>query len=95
MPESCPWNIDRLLALTTSGGVTVNNTILHLANPDLPFGGVGQSGQGNYHGRFGFETFSHARAVYRQALPTGVKLLYPPYGQRTRRVLRFLRLLTG
>ncbi len=88
-------NVDRLLAETTSGGVTVNNTILHLANPHLPFGGTGSSGQGNYHGRFGFETFSHARAVYRQWLPPGAKLLYPPYGPGTRRALRFLRLLTG
>ena len=49
------------------GGACVNNTLLHLANPDLPFGGVGPSGLGNYHGRSGFRTFSHARAVMRRA----------------------------
>lgn len=88
-------NIERLLTLTTSGGATVNNTILHLANPNLPFGGVGESGMGAYHGRFGFETFSHARAVYRQRFPTAVRMLYPPYGPKTRRFLGFLRRLTG
>jgi len=88
-------NIERLLSATTAGGTTVNNTILHLANSNLPFGGVGESGQGHYHGWYGFETFSHARSVYRQQLPTGVKLLYPPYGESTRKALRMLKMVFG
>jgi aldehyde dehydrogenase (NAD+) len=57
---------------------------VHLANPDLPFGGVGASGMGSYHGVHGFKTFSHARAVLTQAMPSPVKLLYPPYGRKLR-----------
>jgi aldehyde dehydrogenase (NAD+) len=57
--------VDATLAETTSGGVCVSNTLLHLANPGLPFGGIGPSGTGNYHGRAGFRTFSHERAVLR------------------------------
>lgn len=86
--------IEKLLASTSAGGTTVNNTIMHLANPHLPFGGVGESGLGRYHGRFGFEAFSHARAIYRQNLPASAKLLYPPYGERSRKGLRMLRILT-
>jgi len=58
--------VDATLTGTTSGGVSINNTLLHLANPGLPFGGVGASGIGNYHGRSGFRTFSHERSVLRQ-----------------------------
>ena len=57
---------DRVLTRTISGGVTVNDVLFHNAMEDLPFGGVGPSGMGNYHGVDGFRTFSHARAVYRQ-----------------------------
>src|SRR3546814_12629656 len=57
---------ERVLSRTISGGVTVNDVLFHNAMEDLPFGGVGPSGMGNYHGIDGFRTFSHARAVYRQ-----------------------------
>jgi aldehyde dehydrogenase (NAD+) len=69
---------------TTAGGTCVNNAVVHLANPDLPFGGVGASGMGNYHGIHGFRAFSHERAVLVQALPSLVSLLYPPYAGRLR-----------
>ena len=67
---------------TTSGGVTVNDVIFHVAMDDLPFGGIGCSGMGNYHGRDGFKTFSHARAIYRQSPLDVARLagLKPPYG---------------
>jgi aldehyde dehydrogenase (NAD+) len=84
-------NIDFVLASTTAGGTSVNHVVLHLANPHLPFGGVGESGMGNYHGRFGFETMSHARAVYTQTLPGGVRWLFPPYTERSTRLLALLR----
>ncbi len=80
-----------VLARTSAGGVTVNGTILHLGSPDLPFGGVGPSGMGAYHGRFGFETFSHRKSVLSRGFRFDPKLLYPPYGKlKTRLAKRFL-----
>ena len=58
---------DRVLTRTTSGGVTVNDVVMHVAMEDLPFGGIGPSGMGSYHGHDGFKTFSHAKAVFTQA----------------------------
>ena len=87
-------NVETTLTETTSGGVCVNNTLLHLANPGLPFGGVGPSGMGNYHGRAGFRTFSHERAVMRQQGNPMGRFLAPPYGSRMNRlVARFARWL--
>jgi len=77
----------RFLDRVSAGGVTINHTMLHLQVPGLPFGGVGTSGTGNYHGRWGFETFSHAKAVLRQGTRLDLPLLYPPYVGRRRRVL--------
>jgi coniferyl-aldehyde dehydrogenase len=74
--------IAELLDQTTSGGVTVNDCIIHSGQNDLPFGGVGPSGMGRYHGRDGFLTFSVARAVFRQSRLSPVPLLYPPYRKR-------------
>jgi aldehyde dehydrogenase (NAD+) len=77
---------DSVLDGTASGGACVNNTIFHLANPDLPFGGVGPSGLGNYHGRAGFRCFSHERAVLRQRGNPLSRLLSPPYSGRMNRL---------
>ncbi|WP_309753356.1 coniferyl aldehyde dehydrogenase [Novosphingobium sp.] len=79
----------RVLSRTISGGVTVNDVLFHNVMEDLPFGGTGPSGMGNYHGADGFKTFSHARAVYRQsgldiASLSGFK---PPYGKSTQSTL--------
>jgi len=82
--------IERVLAETVSGGVTVNETILHIAQEDLPFGGVGASGMGEYHGRAGFETFSKRKAVFFQSRFSGLKLFRPPYGPRFEALARFL-----
>jgi len=87
--------LDKLLANVMSGGVSVNDALFHVAQHDLPFGGVGESGMGHYHGRFGFEALSHQRAVLTQRLPTAVRLLHPPYGPRTEKVLKLLRLVAG
>jgi len=79
-----------VLDRTSSGGVCVNGTILHLANPELPFGGVGPAGMGAYHGRHSFETFSHRKSVLRRKLKRDPKFLYPPYGTlMTRLTKRF------
>jgi coniferyl-aldehyde dehydrogenase len=82
--------IEGVLARTTSGGVTVNDTILHIAQNDLPFGGVGPSGMGSYHGFDGFLTFSKKKGVFLQSRFTTLGLLRPPYGALARRVTDFL-----
>lgn len=80
---------DHVLGRTISGGVTVNDVLFHNAMEDLPFGGVGPSGMGNYHGHDGFKTFSHARAVYKQPKMdvAGMAGLKPPYGSATAKTL--------
>jgi coniferyl-aldehyde dehydrogenase len=79
----------RVLDTTISGGVTVNDVIFHVAQQDLPFGGVGPSGMGNYHGYDGFKTFSHGKSVYRQARVDVAKLagLKPPFGPTTQKTI--------
>lgn len=81
---------ERVLTRTISGGVTVNDVIFHVSADDLPFGGVGPSGMGSYHGPEGFKTFSHARSVYRQPKFDLAKMagLKPPYGAATQRTLK-------
>ncbi len=80
---------EQVLTRTISGGVTVNDVLFHNAMEDLPFGGVGPSGMGSYHGQDGFKTFSHARAVYRQPGLDIAKLsgFKPPYGKAARSTL--------
>jgi coniferyl-aldehyde dehydrogenase len=74
-----------------SGGVTVNDTLLHVVQHDLPFGGVGASGMGHYHGREGFNTFSKLRPVFHQGrFSTVQKLFQPPYAGRPMQLLKFL-----
>jgi aldehyde dehydrogenase (NAD+) len=62
--------------------------IVHLANPGLPFGGVGQSGMGSYHGLYGFRSLSHERAVLTQGRPDLVQLFYPPYTEKVKAVIK-------
>jgi coniferyl-aldehyde dehydrogenase len=73
----------QVLASTTSGGVTVNDVIFHVAQEELPFGGVGPSGMGSYHGVDGFREFSHRKSIYRQLKKDlgPMKMLRPPYGE--------------
>ena len=76
---------DRVVDNTVSGGVTVNDVIYHVSSEDLPFGGIGPSGMGHYHGRDGFREFSHARAVFAQTKVEPVlRLMRPPYGKTLR-----------
>ena len=74
-------SLERVLSTCSAGGVTVNDTLFHIAQHSLPFGGVGASGMGAYHGRVGFETFSHTLPILRQARRTGTALLRHPYGR--------------
>ncbi|MFN0246035.1 MAG: aldehyde dehydrogenase family protein [Kofleriaceae bacterium] len=85
--------IDSVLANTTAGGTCVNNTVIHFANQNLPFGGVGASGSGSYHGFWGFKAFSHERAVLRQGRVDMLKQIYPPYDGKVARVVGLLRKL--
>jgi coniferyl-aldehyde dehydrogenase len=82
--------VQRVLDQVMSGGVSVNDALFHVAQHDLPFGGVGHSGMGHYHGREGFETFSKLRPVFRQAPVSALKFLGPPYGARMDALLKFL-----
>jgi len=70
---------EQVVASTSSGGVCINSTIWHIANPMLPFGGVGPSGMGAYHGRASFETFSHRKSVLVRGTRFDPKFIYPPY----------------
>jgi coniferyl-aldehyde dehydrogenase len=78
---------EHVLARTTSGGVTVNDVVMHVAMEDLPFGGVGPSGMGSYHGIDGFKTFSHAKAVFNQAKSDITAMMRPPYGPKFQKML--------
>jgi len=82
---------DEVLRKTVSGGAAVNTTLFHFAVEELPFGGVGASGIGAYHGEFGFQTFSHRRGVFLQSRFSGTRFLRPPFGRITDLMLRFLR----
>ncbi len=88
-----PDRIERVLRATSAGGTSVNNVLMHYVNPNLPFGGVGESGMGSYHGRHGFEALSHARAVLRQRMPSATGFLYPPYEGRKRMIALFRRIV--
>ncbi|WP_225444871.1 coniferyl aldehyde dehydrogenase [Pseudomarimonas arenosa] len=80
----------RVLDRTVAGGVTVNDCVLHIAQHDLPFGGVGPSGMGHYHGHAGFLTFSKQKAVYYQSRLSSMKLFKPPYKGLADFLVKFL-----
>jgi aldehyde dehydrogenase (NAD+) len=82
--------VDRVLEQTTSGGVCVNATLFHIAVPGLPFGGVGESGTGAYHGRASFDTFSHAKSVLAKPTSIDPSIAYPPYRGLKAKLLRRL-----
>jgi coniferyl-aldehyde dehydrogenase len=83
-------DLDSVLSRTVSGGVTVNNTAFHVVQENLPFGGVGPSGMGQYHGRAGFDTFSKLKPVFFDGRFSASSLLRPPYGRKFRTLLRLL-----
>lgn len=85
----------RVLEQTHAGGVTVNDCIWHLGQEEQPFGGVGASGMGSYHGEWGFRTFSKEKPVFVQSPLAGTKLFHPPYGATFERLLGLLKKLAG
>jgi aldehyde dehydrogenase (NAD+) len=76
---------------TSSGGLVVNDVMMHLNNPSLPFGGVGDSGMGNYHGKHSFDAFSHAKAVLHRSTMMDVPQRYPPYTDSKQSFLNFVQ----
>jgi coniferyl-aldehyde dehydrogenase len=82
--------VQKVLDRVMSGGVTVNDALFHVGQHDLPFGGIGDSGMGHYHGHEGFQTFSKLRPVFYQARFSALRFLVPPYGKFAERVLAFM-----
>eukprot|EP00746_Dinoflagellata_sp_MGD_P017613 gnl/MRDRNA2_/MRDRNA2_140550_c0_seq1.p1 gnl/MRDRNA2_/MRDRNA2_140550_c0~~gnl/MRDRNA2_/MRDRNA2_140550_c0_seq1.p1 ORF type:complete len:170 (-),score=27.78 gnl/MRDRNA2_/MRDRNA2_140550_c0_seq1:121-630(-) len=87
--------VNKVLAETCSGGCCVNDIIYHIANPSLPFGGIGPSGCGHYHGKAGFEEFSHQRSVMWRPTWIDPKERYPPYSDKNVKFLMTLLLGFG
>jgi coniferyl-aldehyde dehydrogenase len=83
--------VDEALRSLPAGGVTVNDTLLHITQESLPFGGVGASGMGHYHGQWGFDTFSKLTPVFRQSRLNGMALFLPPYRPLMRRLLALMK----
>lgn len=79
---------DSVLDATSSGGACVNHVMLHITPPELPFGGVGESGTGRYHGQAGFDTFSNLKSVMKKPTKPDPSLLYPPYNKLKERLIR-------
>ena len=69
----------KVLESTSSGGMVINDCVLHHMNPNLPFGGINNSGVGSYHGKFGFDAFSHQKAVLKSSALSPFKVMLPPY----------------
>ena len=90
-------NMKQVLSETCSGGVTINDTLLHITIEDLPFGGIGASGMGSYHGKTGFDTFSHRKSIldvrgfFGLNLFKGTQTARPPYGKKIEWLLRYLK----
>jgi coniferyl-aldehyde dehydrogenase len=90
-------NLNRVIADTRSGGITVNDVLLHAACDGIPFGGIGSSGMGSYHGKAGFDTFSHfkpvlqVRGLFGMNWLRGTRAVHPPYGKKVARLLKQLK----
>ncbi len=84
-------NRDRVLANTISGGVTVNDCLMHAALEELPFGGVGPAGMGSYHGEVGFRHLSQDKPIFFQSRFSGTSMMYPPYGAKFERILGLIK----
>src|SRR5690606_2968048 len=88
------YQIERFVDQVHAGGLCINECLMHLSNPNLPFGGVGPSGMGAYHGQHSFELFSHKKAVLRRFFIFDLKLRYPPYLGKLKPLAWLMRLLS-
>ena len=84
-------NINQFINDTQSGGVCINDISLHLIHEKLPFGGIGKSGIGRYHGKFGFDELSNLRPIVRNLEKSPLKMLHPPYSEKVKKIVHFLR----
>ncbi len=80
----------KILEKLSFGGGCINDTLMHISNHHLPFGGVGNSGLGNYHGKFGFDAFSHQKAILDKSIYLEPELKYPPYTEGKLKILKKL-----
>jgi aldehyde dehydrogenase (NAD+) len=83
-------NQERVLRETSSGGVSINDTVSYEVSSTLPFGGVGASGMGNYHGRASFDIFSHKKSVLKKSFLLDIRVRYPPYKKKLSYVRRLI-----
>jgi coniferyl-aldehyde dehydrogenase len=83
--------IEDVTRATQAGGVTVNDVLLHIVQDNMPFGGIGQSGMGHYHGKWGFETFSKLKPVFQQSRFNLLELFGPPYRPLARRLTHLMK----
>ena len=84
---------EAILRNTSSGGVCINDTVSHIVGSDLPFGGVGDSGFGSYHGKAGFDSFTHYKSVLRRSFSFDARMKYPPYKTELKKIKRILKFL--
>jgi aldehyde dehydrogenase (NAD+) len=80
-----------VLTRVSFGGGCINDTITHVANHRLPFGGVGNAGMGAYHGKYSFELFSHAKSVMSKSTRVNIPIVFPPYGNKLKWIRKILR----
>ena len=85
-------NTQRVLNELSFGGGAINDTLMHLANPNLPFGGVGASGIGQYHGKYSFDTFSHDKSYIFKSTRLDSSMIYPPYKGKLKYIKAFLKI---
>ena len=89
--DTLAQTIEKVLSHTSSGGACVNDVVAHVANSHLPFGGIGESGMGRYHGKESFYTFSHARAVLRNTTRLNPGIKFAPFAGKLPLIKRILR----
>ncbi len=82
---------ERVIKDISFGGGCINDTLLHFATPYLPFGGIGSSGMGSYHGKASFDTFSHQKSILKRSFRLDVPLRYPPYGNKLKILEKIMR----
>ena len=83
--------IETVLSSTTSGGVTINDTIIHVSSTHIPFGGVGNSGMGNYHGKASFDTFTHKKSVVKRSTLMEFPFRFPPYKDKLKLIKKLMK----
>ena len=87
-------NQKRVLEETSSGALVFNDCVIHHTNPNLPFGGINNSGLGSYHGKYGFDAFSHEKAILKSASWSPFKLMLPPYTKRKHSLVNLIKKLS-